>query len=121
MSAGKIIGYIFAAVTIFFGILFIWSTDFEAGMYGSLVIGVISLLVGFMIIFILGRKKSGGAQQEEIKYQIDLGGDVNLDQLKCRSCGGSLSSDNISMVAGAPMVECPYCGTSYQLTEEPKW
>jgi len=25
------------------------------------------------------------------------------------------------MVAGAPMVTCPYCHTSYQLTEDPKW
>jgi len=25
------------------------------------------------------------------------------------------------MVAGAPVVTCPYCNTSYQLKEEPKW
>ena len=35
--------------------------------------------------------------------------------------GGALTADNIKMVAGAPMVVCPYCGTTYQLTEEPKW
>jgi uncharacterized Zn-finger protein len=29
--------------------------------------------------------------------------------------------DNIQMVAGAPVVNCPYCHTTYQLTEEPKW
>jgi uncharacterized Zn-finger protein len=29
--------------------------------------------------------------------------------------------DNIKMVAGAPVVTCPYCNTTYQLTEEPKW
>jgi uncharacterized Zn-finger protein len=29
--------------------------------------------------------------------------------------------DNIQMVAGAPVVNCPYCKTTYQLTEEPKW
>jgi hypothetical protein len=27
----------------------------------------------------------------------------------------------VTMIAGAPTVECPYCGTTYQLTEEPKW
>ena len=46
---------------------------------------------------------------------------MNLDTLTCKSCGGQLTSDNISMVAGAPVVSCPFCGTSYQLTEEPKW
>jgi hypothetical protein len=52
---------------------------------------------------------------------IDLPGKVKLDSLKCQSCGGVLSSDNIKMVAGAPVVTCPYCHTTYQLTEEPKW
>jgi uncharacterized Zn-finger protein len=44
-----------------------------------------------------------------------------MDTLKCRSCGGALKPENITMVAGAPVVTCPYCGTTYQLTEEPKW
>jgi len=41
--------------------------------------------------------------------------------MKCKSCGGSLTMDNIKLVAGAPVVNCPYCNTTYQLTEEPKW
>ena len=41
--------------------------------------------------------------------------------MKCQSCGGTLTSDNIKLVNGAPMVNCPYCNTVYQLTEEPKW
>jgi uncharacterized Zn-finger protein len=32
-----------------------------------------------------------------------------------------LTSENIKMVAGAPVVTCPYCGSTYQLAEEPKW
>jgi hypothetical protein len=119
MSAGKIIGYIFAAITIFFGVLYIWSAfDPVNDFLVNLFIGIISASIGFAIIWFLGRKKPG---QEEIQYNIDLSGDVNLDTLSCESCGGQLSSDNISMVAGAPVVSCPFCGTSYQLTEEPKW
>jgi len=41
--------------------------------------------------------------------------------MKCKSCGGVLSANDIKMVNGAPMVNCPYCNTVYQLTEEPKW
>jgi hypothetical protein len=44
-----------------------------------------------------------------------------MDTLKCKSCGGSLTMDNIKMVAGAPVVSCPYCNSTYQLSEEPKW
>jgi redox-regulated HSP33 family molecular chaperone len=44
-----------------------------------------------------------------------------MDTMKCKSCGGTITSENIQMVAGAPVVTCPYCHTTYQLTEEPKW
>ncbi len=62
-------------------------------------------------------------QKTEIiqEVKIDLPGDMQLEEMKCRSCGGALSSDDIKLVNGAPMVNCPYCGTVYQLTEEPKW
>jgi uncharacterized Zn-finger protein len=56
-----------------------------------------------------------------VTLKVDLPGNVRLDSLKCKSCGGALSADNIKMVAGAPVVDCPYCHTTYQMTEEPKW
>lgn len=119
MSAGKIIGYIFAAITIFFGVIFIWGAFSPEGQPVWLIIGTISALVGFGVIWFVGRKKLTG--DEEVKVQIDLSGDVNLDTLTCESCGGQLSPEHVSLVAGAPVVACPFCGTSYQLTEEPKW
>ena len=119
MSAGKIIGYISAAIAIFFGVIFIYGAFSPDGQPVWLIIGAISVLVGFGIIWFIARKQATG--DEEIKVQIDLSGDVNLDTLTCESCGGQLSPEHISMVAGAPVVACPFCGTSYQLTEEPKW
>lgn len=119
MSAGKIIGYIFAAIAIFFGVIFIWGAFGRDGQPVWLIIGAISVLVGFGIIWFIARKQATG--DEEVKVQIDLSGDVNLDTLNCELCGGQLSPEHISMVAGAPVVACPFCGTSYQLTEEPKW
>jgi hypothetical protein len=119
MPAGKIIGYIFAAITILFGVIFIYSAFGTNEQPGNLVIGIISTLIGFGVIWFVGRISKTGDQ--EVTYQIDLSGDVNLDSLKCQSCGGQLSPEHVSMVAGAPVVSCPFCGTSYQLTEEPKW
>ncbi|MCJ7735642.1 MAG: hypothetical protein MUP11_13975, partial [Anaerolineales bacterium] len=118
-SAGKVIGYIFAAIAIFFGVIFIWGAFSPEGQPAWIIVGVVSALVGFGVIWLAGRKTTTGG--EEIKYQLDLSGDVNLDTLSCNSCGGQLSPEHISMVAGAPVVACPFCGTSYQLTEEPKW
>ena len=123
MSAGKIIAYIFAAILIFFGVLFIWATFSPEGSLGWLVVGVISVGIGFGLIWFAGRKSPTGssAQGDNVTLNIDLPGDVNLDTMKCKSCGGVLTMDAIKMVAGAPVVSCPYCNTTYQLTEEPKW
>ncbi len=119
MSAGKIIGYIFAAILIFFGVIFIWGAFSSEPQPAWLIVGGISVVIGFGLIWFLGKKKTG--EEQEVTLQIDLSGDVNLDTLACQSCGGHLSPEHISMVAGAPVVACPFCGTSYQLTEEPKW
>jgi hypothetical protein len=123
MSAGKVIGYIIAAILIFFGILFIWATFSPQGQIGWLLVGAISVGIGFGIIWFTSRRKTatGGADGNHVTLKIDLPGDVNLDSMKCKSCGGSLTMDNIKMVAGAPVVSCPYCNSTYQLTEEPKW
>ena len=58
---------------------------------------------------------------QQVTMKVDLPGDTKISQITCRNCGGALKPENIKMVAGAPMVECPYCGTNYQMTEEPKW
>ena len=123
MPAGKLIAYIFAAILIFFGILFIWATFSPEGQIGWLVIGIISVVIGFGVIWFANRRVAaqGGVGGDPVSLNIDLPGDVNLDEMKCQSCGGSLTMDNIKMVSGAPVVSCPYCNTTYQLTEEPKW
>ncbi|MEN8240282.1 MAG: hypothetical protein ABFS17_00025 [Chloroflexota bacterium] len=122
MNAGKVIGYIFSAIVIFFGVLFVWGAFSPDGNPGWIVGGGISVLIGFGIIFLLGRKKPG---DQEIKYsptlKVDLPADVSMERFKCQDCGAQLSMDNVKMVAGSPMVDCPYCGAAYQLSEEPKW
>jgi len=121
MSAVRIIAYIAAAILIFFGVLFIWATFSPQGNLGWLLIGVLSVLIGFGLIWFAQRRKAAEEQEKNVTYKVDLSGDVKLESLKCKACGGPLTPDNIKMVAGAPVVTCPYCGVSYQLTEEPKW
>ncbi len=118
MPAGKIIAYISAALFIGLGALFILSAFGSTPQPQNILTGIILVVIGFGLIILASRKKPG---EQEIKYELDLSGDVNLDTLACKACGGQLSSDNISMIAGAPVVSCPFCETSYQLTEEPKW
>lgn len=122
MTAIKIIAYIGAAILIFFGVLFIWGAFSPDGSVGWIPIGLISVGIGFGLIWLASRSKpSTQAAGENVTLKIDLPANVNLDTLKCKSCGGSLTMDDIQMVAGAPVVNCPYCHTTYQLTEDPKW
>jgi hypothetical protein len=116
----KTIAYIAAAIFIFFGFLFLWGAFSPQGSVGWVPIGVISILAGFALIWFASRTKAAPADTN-VTYQVDLPGNVSMDTLKCMSCGGVLKPENVAMVAGAPVVTCPYCGTTYQLTEEPKW
>lgn len=117
----KIIAYIAAAILIFFGVLFIWGAFSPNGSAGWIPIGVISVGIGFGIIWFASRMKPASQAGDNVVLKVDLPANVNMDTLKCKSCGGALTPDNIKMVAGAPVVTCPYCNTTYQLTEEPKW
>lgn len=122
MTAIKIIAYIAAAILIFFGVLFIWGAFSPQGSPGWILIGLISVGIGFGLIWFGSRQKPASQQAgDNVTLKIDLPADVKLDTLKCQACGGVLSPDDIKMVAGAPVVTCPYCHTTYQLKEEPKW
>jgi hypothetical protein len=89
------------------------------GTTGVLLGGV--ALIGGIVMIVLAARKTKADTAQNVTYKVDLPGDTKIEQMKCRSCGGALTSDNIKMVNGAPMVTCPFCNTVYQLTEEPKW
>jgi hypothetical protein len=86
----------------------------------GIVLGAIALLAGIVMIVIAARKTKQETAQN-VTLKVDLPGATTIEQMKCKSCGGTLTSDNIKLVNGAPMVTCPYCNSVYQLTEEPKW
>ncbi len=86
----------------------------------GILLGAIALIAGIIMIVLAARKTKQETAQN-VTYKVDLPGETKIEAMKCRSCGGELTSDNIKLVNGAPMVTCPYCNTVYQLTEEPKW
>jgi hypothetical protein len=87
---------------------------------GLMFVGLIMIAGGIVLIVVAARKNKQEAAQN-VTLKVDLPGETKIEQMKCRSCGGALSADNIKLVNGAPVVTCPYCNTVYTLTEEPKW
>lgn len=119
----KIIAYIAAAILIFFGVLFVWGAGGNQGGGWTWVCGgALSVLFGFGLIWFASRRlASATGNTTNVTLKVDLPAQTKIESMNCKNCGGALKADNIKMLAGAPTVACPYCGTTYQLTEEPKW
>ena len=85
--------------------------------------GFIGLLMvaGGIALIVTGFRKQKAEMKQNVTVQVDLPANMDVEKLKCQSCGGDLTAKDIKLVNGAPMVTCPYCGTVYQLSEEPKW
>lgn len=125
MYVGAVILLLLAAAGICLGgFLLIGASGGAQGVTGlgnaGLCLGSVALLGGIILIFLAVRKTKQETAQN-VTYKVDLPGETKISEIKCRSCGGTLTADNIKIVNGAPMVNCPYCNTVYQLTEEPKW
>lgn len=112
----EIVTYLIAAVVAFFGFMFVVGSQ---GQFIRIVVGLILFGAAGVLVYLTRVRPT----KEEVTHvqQIDLTGDVKLEQMKCQSCGGTLSKDNIEVKAGAIFVDCPYCGASYQIEEAPKW
>ena len=119
----KVIANIAAAILIFFGVMFILGAFDETPEPGWILTGIILTSIGFGLIWFAQRKgkQDAAAAGQNLSLNIDLPGEVKLETMKCQACGGAITSRNIEMQSGAPMVVCPYCDTTYQLNEEPKW
>ncbi len=128
MYVGAVVLFIMSICGIVWGgIIVLASTDpnggqTQMGPVGGvfLFIGVL-MVIGAIILIVTAVRKSKQDTVQNVTMKVDLPGDTKIEQMKCRSCGGSLTADNIKLVNGAPMVTCPYCNSVYQLTEEPKW
>ncbi len=92
----------------------------ESGQFSWIFVGIASAGIGLGIIW-LSSRSTGQDGERKVTLDIDLSGDIDLEKFQCENCGGNLSTDNVHMVAGAPTVDCPYCGVTYQITEKPKW
>ncbi|MBV6397235.1 MAG: hypothetical protein HFACDABA_02843 [Anaerolineales bacterium] len=87
---------------------------------GFSVAGALFLAVGAGLVYAAARAGKTEVVQQ-VTMKVDLPGQTRIEEVKCRSCGGTLTAKDITLANGAPMVNCPYCHTVYQLTEEPKW
>lgn len=112
----RFLSYLIAIAVAAVGFLFLVGNQ---GQIIRLIVGVVLLIAAAVIVY-LGRSAAAPGKTTTTQ-QIDLSGDVSLEEFRCRSCNAPLSKEQIDVKAGAIFVECDHCGATYQVEEEPKW
>jgi hypothetical protein len=88
---------------------------------GGLMLVGLAMIAGSIYLVVTAINKTKQETAQNIAMKLYLPGETKIEEMKCRSCGGTLNADSIKLVNGAPVVTCPFCNSIYQLTEEPKW
>ena len=122
MKLLAVLGAIASAVLLFFGFIFLWSAGSSAltpeQQVMRLVEGIIPIIVGFAIAAVTYYTTR---KPKTVIHQLELSGQMKAAALKCPNCSASVDANQIRIVSGVPYAKCPYCGNTFEVTEEPKW
>jgi hypothetical protein len=124
-------GFLLLAVGFFF--LFLSGIFFIGGLsppIDGMILATAGVLL-FMGLIPIGAyimlKKGEKAPEVRIEQKVEIrsddlvSGKRKFQEMKCRSCSGPLTSDNIKLGDMGLSVKCPYCGIGYSIEEEPRW
>lgn len=117
MKIVTILGGIAVAVIFFFAVIFALASSVQATLTrlvtsGFLFIIGIAIIVG---IYYITRKP------KTVIQRLEVSGQMKATSIKCPNCSASVDVNKIKIVSGVPYATCPYCGTTFEVTEEPKW
>ena len=114
MNLKIVLGVIAIAVLFFFGIIFALAST-VAYTTTRLIIATLLFVIGFGIAYYITKKP------KTIIQKLEVSGQMKAVALKCPNCSASINPNQIKIVAGVPYATCPYCGQTFEVTEEPKW
>jgi predicted Zn finger-like uncharacterized protein len=117
-----VLGAIAVAILFFFAVIFALASSYptltpqaaQTRLLTSLVLFIVGLTV-IAGIYLTTRKP------KTVIQQLEVSGIMKAAQIKCPNCGASIDSNQIRIVSGVPYAKCPYCGTTFEVAEEPKW
>ncbi|UCE75013.1 MAG: hypothetical protein JSV56_04735 [Methanomassiliicoccales archaeon] len=101
---------------LFLGLIYLLATIVTTGA-GLIAVACILLFLSYK----LEKQKASQPRLVSQNVQVGASGDVSIERFKCRGCGTALKEKDLRMVDGAVLISCPFCGSIYQLEEEPKW
>jgi len=107
-----ILGAIAVAVLFFFGLIFAIASVYDPL---RLLASAVLLITGIAIAYYITRKP------KTVIHQLEVSGQMKAAPLKCPNCSASIDANWIKIVSGVPYAKCAYCGSTFEVTEEPKW
>ena len=112
-----ILGGIAVAVVFFLAVIFALGASVQAPLTrlitsGFLFVIGVAIIVG---IYYTTRKP------KTVIQRLEVSGQMKAASIKCPNCSASVDVNRIKIVSGVPYATCPYCGTNFEVTEEPKW
>ncbi len=117
MKAITIIGGIAVAVLFFFAVIFALASTVQASASRLIISGML-FVIGVAVIagiYYTTRKP------KTVIQHLEVSGQMKAATIKCPNCGAAVDANKIKIVSGVPYATCPYCGTTFEVTEEPKW
>ena len=117
MKAITILGAIAVAILFFFAVIFALASSVAATSTRLITSGLL-FIIGIAVvvgIYYTTRKP------KTVIQRLEVSGQMKGAAIKCPNCSASINADQIKIVGGVPYVKCPYCGTTFEVTEEPKW
>jgi len=107
-----VLGAVAVLILFFFGMIFAIASVY---VFNRIIVATVFFIVGFGLIYYLARKP------KTIIQKVELSGELKAVALKCPKCSASVDAAQIKIVSGVPYATCPYCGQTFEVTEEPKW
>ena len=115
MRTITILGTIIAIVLFFFAFIFAFATNYwPTGLIVSALLFVVTLAIVYTI-YVVTRKPT------TVTQTLNVSGEMKAVGIKCPNCGASINTASIKIMSGVPYATCPYCGHTFEVTEEPKW
>ena len=108
------LGAIAVAVLFFFALVFALAASVQETLTRLAVSGLL-FVIGIAVAYYITRKP------KTIIQRLEVSGQMKAASIKCPNCGASVEVNQIKIVSGVPYATCPYCGTTFEVTEEPKW
>jgi len=112
VNSKTVLGAIAIAVLFFFGIIFALASVYAPT---RLIVAALLFVVGFGIAYYITKKP------KTIIQRLEVSGQMKTVALRCPTCSASVDANQIKIVSGVPYATCPYCGNTFEVTEEPKW